>query len=175
MISRVIDGALDWSFLSEEIDSSDDDQSNRKGEDALDWRKGAMLEVKEKLNEIKVGPLDFQDSTLGEVFGSLFHQVRARDSRPPARSGVGFILSKPRVVDEEDALGGGRAQEDRLTMKVGKTGLCDALDLICEASAYRWEIDPEVLKVVIQPKATRMETGSNLPEADPNDPFSGAR
>jgi len=148
-----------------------------ENEPTSEWAEDGMPWVKHKLDNIQVGPLKLENSTLIECVEYLRLLSQENDPSPPKMSGVSFVVRAHRVWDHPgedpgDELGGGGAAEIPINLKTGKIPLGEVLDLICEEVGYRWYIDPYLYKIVIQPKSMEYPpTGSLWPK--PGDPVSG--
>lgn len=144
-------------FLENEDDSGEVAQKEKQDDFQTAMRK--------KMNEIRLPELKLHHSTVEETIEFL--RLKSIECDPSqgdhSNRGIGFVVRSARsvsyddgesddVLDRDDGFGDtANPNATLLTLEAFDIGLADALDLVCSEAGLKWQVDPELLKIVIFP------------------------
>lgn len=116
-----------------------------------------LSSIERKLNEIVIPEVYFDNSTIDEVIEFLRLRSIECDSSEveDSQKGIGFILRERSRVSSEEDFGDAVDLNARLikSMRLIDRPLGIVLHEVCDEAGLEWEIDHEVGKIVIVPKA----------------------
>jgi hypothetical protein len=159
-----------------------DDEAFVAERDLEEEGKVVLSSVEEKLNEIVIPNVLFEDVSVEEAIEFLrLRSIECDQSGvDDSQKGIGFILRGPKVIsgndghDELDGFGGA-VDPNAYSIKflsMGNARLIAVLDVMCSEAKLRWEIDPDSHKIVITPFDEDHVEKPEMPVVgDPQDPF----
>ncbi len=156
-----------------------DDEAFVAERDLEEEGKVVLSSVEEKLNEIVIPNVLFEDVSVEEAIEFLrLRSIECDQSGvDDSQKGIGFILRGPKVISGDDELDefGDAVDPNAYSIKflsMGNARLIAVLDVMCSEAKLKWDIDPDSHKIVITPfDEDHVEKPETPVEGDPQDPF----